>query len=122
MLFRSVRFQSINELADRLIRFKEHNQDEFFRFSLNLNSNELNELRDYLLKRKAFIINHILKRGSFSPYTHLYQLYLQYLPDNLNEIEKSFLLDGYSNMLRELYGYDNIIQRRLSLEEKLNLR
>lgn len=27
-----------------------------------------------------------------------------------------------SNMLRELYGYDNIIQRRLSLEEKLNLR
>ena len=66
-----VRFQSINELADRLIRFKEHNQDKFFRFSLNLNSNEQNELRDYLLKRKTFIINHILKHGSFSPYTHL---------------------------------------------------
>lgn len=117
-----VKFQSIDEVADRLVRTKEHNQNEFFRFSLNLDSNEENELRDYLLKRKSFIISHILKRGSFSPSTHLYQLYLQYLPYQLNEVEKNILLDGYMNMLKKLYGDNCITQKRLCLEKNLNLR
>lgn len=67
-----VKFQSTDEFADGLIKTKEHNQDEFFRFSLDLNSNKKNELRDYLLKIKVFIISYILKFGSFSPNINLY--------------------------------------------------
>ena len=119
-----VRFQSIDEFSQRLVRTKEHNQDEFFRFKLNLDSDEISMLREYLLKRKSFVISYILKRGSFSPNTNLYQLYLQYLPYQLNEIEKNILLDGYMHMLNDLHGYgDNCItKKRLSLEKKLNLR
>lgn len=117
-----VKFQSIDELVDKLVMTKEHNPDEFFRFSLNLDDKEESELRDYLLNRKTFVISHILKRKSFSPGTHLYQLYLQYLSDQLNEVEKNILLDGYLHMLAELYGDDPIMQKRFSLEKKLNFR
>ena len=117
-----VKFQSIDEVANRLVRTKEHNQDEFFRFCLNLDRNEEKELGEYLLKRKSFFISYILKRGSFSPSTHLYQLYLQYLPSQLNEVEKNILLDGYMNMLKKLYGDNCIAQKRLFLEKNLNLR
>lgn len=117
-----VKFHSIDKLVDKLVMTKEHNPDEFFRFSLNLDGNEESDLRDYLLNRKTFVINHILKRRSFSPGTHLYQLYLQYLPDQLNEVEKNILLDGYLHMLAELYGDNPIMQKRLPLEKKLNFR
>ena len=117
-----VKFKSIDELVDKLVMTKEHNPDEFFYFSLNLDGNEESELRDYLLNRKTFVTSYILKRRSFSPGTHLYQLYLQYLSDQLNEVEKNILLDGYLHMLAELYGDDSIMQKRFSLEKKLNLR
>lgn len=117
-----VKFKSIDELVDKLVMTKEHNPDEFFRFSLNLDGNEESELRDYLLNRKTFVISHILKRRSFSPGTHLYQLYLQYLPDQLNEVEKNILLDGYLHMLIDLQGSNYANEKRLSLEKKLNLK
>lgn len=116
-----VKFQAIDEFAQMLIRTKKHNQDDVFRFNLILDSDEGNALRDYLLKRKSFVVSYILNRESFSPYTHLYQLYLQYLPDQLNEFEKSVLLDGYLYMLEDLQGY-YCPEKRLSLEKKLNLR
>ena len=117
-----VKFQSIDEFAQRLVMTKAHNQDELFRFNLHLDDNEENDLRDYLLKRKSFVVRHILNRKSFSPNTHLYQLYLQYLPDQLNEVEKNILLDGYLHMLVDLQGGIYATEKRLSLEKKLNLR
>lgn len=117
-----VKFQAIDEFVQRLVMFKECNKDEHFRFTLSLNDNEVNMLRDFLLKRKAFVISHILKRESFSPNTHLYQLYLQYLPDKLNEVEKNILLDGYLHMLGDLQGSDYAATKRPSIEKKLNLR
>ncbi len=56
-------------------------------------------------------MRYIFERGSFSPYTHLYQLYLQYLPNYLNEIEYDMLYDGYSLMLQDLYG-ENCIKKQ----------
>ena len=117
-----VKFQSIDEFASRLIMAKKNSQDKFFRFSLILDESEENNLRNYLLKRKSFVIKHILNRKSFAPNTHLYQLYLQYLPDQLNEIEKNILLDGYLHMLTDLQGDTYATIKRLSLEKKLNLR
>ncbi len=93
------RFQSIDELSQRLVMNKPKEKDEDFRFRLTLNVNEEMNLQDYLLKRKKFIVNYIYKRGSFSPGTHLYQFYLQYLPHELNEVEKNILLDGYMLLL-----------------------
>lgn len=116
-----VKFQTINGFANRLIMGIDHKDDENYRFSLNLDANEENSLRDYLLKRKSFVVNHIMKSGSFTPYTHLYQLYLQYLPDKLNDVEKNILLVGYINMLEDLYGID-YTEKRASLEKKLNLK
>lgn len=116
-----VKFQTINEFADRLIMGIDHKDDENYRFSLNLDANEKNSLRDYLLKNKSFVGNHIKKSGSFTPYTHLYQLYLQYLPDKLNDVEKTIFLAGYINMLEDLHGID-YTEKRASLEKILNLR
>ncbi len=115
-----VRFQAIDEFAQKLVLNKSHNKDNFFDFRINLEASEESTLCDYLLKRKSFVIRYILKRGSFSPNTYLYQLYLQYLPDQLNEIEKNILLEGYLHMLRELQGENYADGKRLSLVKEIN--
>ena len=116
------KFQSIDEFVQRLVLGKEKEQDEYFRFSLNLDSLEENSLKEYLSKRKAFVVKYILSRGSYAPYTHLYQLYLQYLPYELEDTEKSILLGGYIHMLADLQGEDYAIKKRGQLAKKLNLR
>jgi len=117
-----VKFQAMDEFAQRLVRAKKCSKDETFLFNLILDDNEEKSLYNYLLKRKEFVIKYIFNRKSFSPNTHLYQLYLQYLPSQLNEVEKNILLDGYMNMLKKLYGDNCIAQKRLFLEKNLNLR
>lgn len=116
------KFHSIDEFAQRLVMCKKIDQDEYFRFRLNLDGTEEMALREYLLKRKSFVVKYIFSRESFSPYTHLYQLYLQYLSYELNEVEKDFLLDGYIHMLADLQGDSYAATKRKSLEKKLNLR
>ncbi len=116
-----VRFQALNGFADRLIMGKNHKEDENYRFSLDLDKDETSELCDYLLKKKSFVVNHIIKSGSFSPHTHLYQLYLQYLPTKLNEVEKNIFLAGYIDMLEDLYAID-YSNKKINLEKVLNLR
>lgn len=117
-----VKFQSIDEFAQRFIMSKEHKLGDDFYFNLNLDSNEENALRNYLLKRKSFVVKYILNGKYFSPYTHLYQLYLQYIPDQLNEIEKNILFDGYLHMLADIQGDNYATTRGISLKKKLNLR
>lgn len=116
-----VRFKTIDGFANRLIMGLNHKEDENYRFSLDIDESQKNELSDYLLKKKSFVVNYIIKSGSFSPYTHLYQLYLQYLPTKLNEVEKNIFLAGYIDMLEDLHGID-YSNKKIALEKTLNLR
>ncbi len=116
------KFQSIDEFAKRLVLGKEKEQNDDFRFHLNLDDAEEMALQEYLLKQKSFVVQYIFSRGSYLPYTHLYQLYIQYLAYHLNDIEKSFLLDGYIQMLATLQGEDYARTKRICLENKLGLR
>lgn len=117
-----VKFQAMDEFAQRLVRAKKCSKDETFLFNLILDDNEEKSLYNYLLKRKEFVIKYIFNRKSFSPNTHLYQLYLQYLSNKLNEVEKSIMLDGYLHMLADLRGDSYALTKRVSLEKKLRLR
>lgn len=114
-------FQEIDNFSRRLVIARRADGDGVFSFTLDLNDEELNSLREFLAKRKGFVINHILKRGSFSPYTHLYQLYLQYLSDELSEPEQVFMLEGYYRMLVDLRGESIAYAQRISVEKKLHL-
>lgn len=97
-------------------------EDELFRFRLNLNAEEEMDLKSLLFRRKNIVFNYIFTYGSFSPYTHLYQFYLQYIPYKLNEVEKSIFLDGYLHMLTDLLANDEFVtSKRTALEKKLNL-
>lgn len=115
-------FQEIDNFSRRLVIARRDESDGVFSFTLDLNDEELSSLREFLAKRKEFVINHILKRESFSPYTHLYQLYLQYLSDELSEPEQIFMLEGYHRMLVDLRGESIAYAQRISVEKKLHLR
>ncbi len=115
-------FQEIDNFSRRLVIARRDESDGVFSFTLDLNDEELSSLREFLAKRKEFVINHILKRESFSPYTHLYQLYLQYLSDELSEPEQIFMLEGYHRMLVDLRGESIAYAQIISVEKKLHLR
>lgn len=111
------KFQSMDKFVQRLVMCKEKAQDEYFRFCLNLVESEKKALQEYLLKRKSFVVKYILSRESYSPYTHLYQLYLQYLQYELEDVERNILLEGYTRMLTDLYGENYAIKKRGQLEK-----
>lgn len=94
---------------------KKSEDNDGFRFRLNLDESEANTLRKYLLKRKYFAINYILNRGSTSSNIHLYQLYLQYLSNKINEVEKSVLLESHLYILVDRYGKDCTESKRTSI-------
>ena len=77
-------------------------------------------LKKYLEKQKNFVIHYIISEGYFVN-THLYQLYLQYLPHKLIEVEKNILLDGYIAMITDLKGSNCTLQKRKILEKRLNI-
>ncbi len=115
------KYHSIDEFAQRLVMCNEKEEDEYFRFRLNLDETEEMALQEYLLKNKSFVVKYILNRESFSPDTHLYQLYLQYLSHKLNEVEANLLLDGYIHMLATLQGNDYAAAKRLCIEKRLKI-
>ncbi len=115
-------YQAIDDFSRRLVMARRDKGDGAFSFTLKLDDQELNSLRWFLSKRKKFVINYILNRESFSPYTHLYQLYIQYLPDELSEPEKVFMLEGYYRMLIDLRGESIADAQRISIEKKLHLK
>lgn len=114
-------FQEIDNFSRRLVIARRDESDGAFYFTLKLNDEELIALRRFLSKKKRFVINHILKRERFTPYTHLYQLYLQYLSDELSEPEQIFMLEGYHRMLVDLRGESIAYAQRISVEKKLHL-
>lgn len=117
---RWVKFYALDESINRLIMNSQKCGDENFRFKLNLSLDEEDSLCTYLLERKDFVIRYIIDRKSFEPYTHLYQLYLQYLPYELDEIEKNIFLEGYFLMLSDLYGKD-YRKDKVRVQKKLNM-
>ena len=79
-----------------------------------------NDFRQFLIKHKEFIIKYILLRGDFTG-THLYQLYLQYVPYILSDAEKSLFLDAYINMLTNKHGTPISMEKRQTLEKLLGI-
>ena len=116
------KFYSLDELADRIMYHHDKNNDnnQDFLFSLSIKPELENELKEYLIKNKEFILDYIVFKTEFIN-THLYQLYLEYIPYELTEIEKSILLDGYIKMITDLRGKNVAIQKRIRLEKRLNL-
>ena len=116
------KFYSLDELADRIMYHHDKNNDnnQDFLFSLSIKPELENELKEYLIKNKEFILDYIVFKTEFIN-THLYQLYLEYIPYELTEIEKSILLDGYIKMITDLRGKNIANQKRIRLEKRLNL-
>ena len=116
------KFVSIDEFATRLVYFhdKNHSNEQDFVFTANLEPALENELRKYLIKHKKFIFDYTISQEQFIN-SHIYQLYLQYIPYELTMIEKSVFLDAYINMVTDLRG--NVIseEKRKKLEKSLHI-
>ena len=118
----NTRFNALDKFADRIVACSEkvQNEDSGFLYSFKMEPTTVNELKDYLTKNKDFVLEHIVFNTEFIP-THLYQLYLEYIPYKLTEIERSILLDGYIKIVTDLRGKNIANQKRLKLEDKLHL-
>lgn len=116
------KFVAIDEFAESLIlrHDKNFNTDQDYHFTINMKPSTQEELKEFLTKHKKFILDFIVSNNYF-PGSHIYQLYLQYIPQELNEIEKSILLDGYIIMLTDLKGQNYSNDKRKRLEKKLNI-
>lgn len=119
---KSVKFRSVDEFANSLVLERaDYNQKQDFLYCIyDPKSYIIKELKQYLIKHKKFIIDYIVSIGFF-PNTHIYQLYLQYIPEELTEVEKNILLDGYISMLTELKGNDISLEKRKRLEQTLHI-
>ncbi len=114
------KYESLNTFIDNFVKDHPKVEDENgLRFQLILNPIETEVLKMYLLKNKNFFINYLKKMGRFKG-NHLYQLYLQYLSYELNEVEKTLFLDGYFRMLEDLYRKDYTLLRK-KVEKRLHL-
>lgn len=121
---KDAKFQIINNFADRLILFsnypKNFNKDQDFVFTMELDSKTLRELKIYLKKHKDFLFDYTVSKDNFIP-SYLYQLYLQYVPYILTEVEKNVFLDAYISMLTEIKGSNISNQKRKRLEDRLSI-
>ena len=117
-----VKFHTIDKFADFFVHSHNRNDEsnQEFRFTLIIEPEEEEELKKYLLTQKDFVIHYIVSTGYFTG-SHLYQLYLQYLPNELTEVEKNILLDGYISMMTDLRGSNYTLHKRKCLEQRLNI-
>lgn len=120
---RFTRFRATDIFADNLVagQDKAHVKDGDFLFNLCINPIMEIKLKKYLLRQKKVVLKHMESRGCFIG-SHLYQLYLQYLPQELNDMEKRILLDNYITTIKDLKGEDISVQKRKCLEEKMHLQ
>ena len=70
---------------------KNNDDNQDFLFTINIKQELENELKEYLIKNKEFFLDYIVFKTEFIS-THLYQLYLEYIPYELTEIEKKSTL------------------------------
>lgn len=81
----------LDNFADRLIYDydKNNDDDQDFLFTIDMKPSTEEAVKDYLIKQKQFVLDYIILTGYFMN-SHLYQLYLEYIPYKLTDIEKSF--------------------------------
>ncbi len=116
------KFYIIDRFADNLVEMhdKDRSQDQEFDYTLIMDPVVEESMKKYLLKQKDFVLGYISSDRKF-PNSSLYQLYLQYLPYDLTEVEKSILLDGYVHSLADKKGQHYAFQKRMKLEESLHI-
>lgn len=115
------KFTTLNKFADNLVYMhdREQKEDQGFCFNLHLEPKVEDDLKEFLSKHKKFIFKHIISKTHFTS-SRIYQLYLQYIPHKLTEIEKSVFLDAYLKIIADVRGTD-ITEQRKKLEEKLHI-
>lgn len=116
----SAKYIYLDSFAENLMIDQKSKKDDDFLYTLELDPVLATQLRKYLLKQKKFYIKQVMAKESFD-YTYLYQLFLQIIPYELNDIEKHLLLDGYINVVTDLMGHTVSHERRRLLEKKLNI-
>lgn len=99
---------------------KDRSQNQDFNYTLIMEPAVEESMKKYLLRQKNFVLSYITSDREF-PNSHLYQLYLQYLPYELTEVEKSILLDGYVHSLTDKKGHHYSFQKRMKLEKSLHI-
>lgn len=119
---KSVKYKAIDEFANNLVlAHADYDKKQDFLYVIDdPKFTIIKDLKLYLVEHKDFIINYIVSNGFF-PNSHIYQLYLQYIPEELNEVEKNILLDGYISMLSEIKGNKISLEKRKILEQTLHI-
>lgn len=116
----NAKFDTIDEFANRLSYCTDRERKTDFLFELKLEPETIEPLKDYLRKQKKFIYDYTTSRTEFldSP---IYQLLLQYIPNELTDMEKNMFLDSYINMITSSRGRGISEERRKKLEKRLNI-
>lgn len=116
------KFLAIDKFASDIVNSYDKKEDFSNGFCFNLVMDSVSEvsLKHFLLNQKKFVLNYIVSQECFRD-THLYQLYLQYIPYELTNIEKCVLLSGYLNMMSNIKGSDYSVQKRKCLERNLHI-
>lgn len=119
---KSAKFQTIDEFVDRImfIHGKNCDRNQDFQFIIDMGPSTEEDVKKYLIEHKKFVLDYITSRENFKA-SHIYQLYLEYIPYVLNEVEKSILLDGYITMLTDLQGTEVSCEKRKRLEKRLHI-
>lgn len=115
-----IKFEKVDEFVNRVVYSYDRKMEHDFLFTLQLQVEEVEYLKLFLLKYKKFIYNCVTTKDEFFN-SHIFQLFLQYIPNELTEVEKSVFLDAYIKMLTELRGNAFSCQTRRILEKKLNI-
>jgi len=117
---RFARYCAMDQFASRMVKSnnKDFTEGQDFLFTLSLDQITEIQLKKYLLKQKKVILNHIIKRG-YNLGSHLYQFYLQYMCDELDNVEKNIFLEKYVNMVKDIKGEEIADQKRKTLEKTI---
>ena len=80
------------------------------------------DLKEFLTNNKDFVFKYISSQQTFVG-SHIYQLYLQYVPHILTDPERSLFLDAYINMCIDLKApsQENLAEKRQILENTLRI-
>ena len=119
---RATRYWAMDQFASNLVNAndKVFEGEQDFLFTLSLDPITEIQLKKYLLKQKKVILNYITN-NEYNLGSHLYQFYLQYTCDELDELEKNVFLKNYASMLKDLKGEKIANQKVISLKKRLNI-
>lgn len=119
---KATKFDTIDDFVDRIMydHDKDNSDDQDFIFTIDMEPNLEESLKEFLIKHKKFILEYTISQEFFYS-SHIYQLYLEYIPYELTNIEKSIFLDAYINMVTDLRGNKVSDEKRKRLEKRLSI-